>query len=99
MYNIAIAIMSTTTCRSRVSQPALHHMIVTARHFSADDGYKAGFIDEMSSERNLMETACKKGAELAQDLDGSRMLGLVKQELYHELHQILTQSIQFTSQL
>lgn len=88
------------TLRSKVPQPTVHQMIITARHFSAAAGKEAGFIHQVSTQDGLLDAALKLGAESANSVD-SRTLGTIKCDMYHDLCGMLTQQApdQFQSHL
>ena len=79
----------TIWCRSKVAQPAVHLMLITAQRYSADGGKSAGFIDMVTpGVCNLVDAAAKLGVESAGDLETFR----TKYDLYHDLYRTLTQS-------
>ena len=84
--------------RSKVPQPALHRLVVNAQWFSSEEGQKAGFIDEVSPELNLLEAAHRQGAKFVKGLQ-ERTLSVIRQELYFDLHHLLTEPIHFNSHL
>lgn len=93
-----ISLLRTSLGRSRLSQPDLHHMLVTSLRYSAEDGKRAGFIDMVTSPRQLVSAAVGLGADAAKGKNRRTLLS-VKQSCYHELCQTLAKPCQFHSNL
>ena len=87
-------------CRSKVSQPALHHLVITGERYSAESGKRAGFIHQVAPKgSDITDAARRLGAEPASKGLDRRTLRMVKNDMYRDLCQTLMQPSQFHSHL